>query len=101
MALVSFSSHKSAMRFHFIPLFYIQTPFAVKRLRLLPPKKRRPPIGLLWLGSMKDYNPNFSMSSFLPNPRIPCFFPTLTNPSPALSRWCFSWAAESWVRILA
>jgi hypothetical protein len=41
------------------------------------------------------YMPNFSISSFLPSPRMPCLAPTFLNAAMAVSRWCFSWAAES------
>ncbi len=44
---------------------------------------------------------NISTSSFLLLPRMSYFFPTLMNASIALSRCCFSCAAESCVRMRA
>ena len=42
----------------------------------------------------------FAINSFFPRPRIPCFSPTFLNAARRVSRWRFSWAAESWVRML-
>jgi hypothetical protein len=56
--------------------------------------------GAVALGSL-SYSPYFSMICCLVSPRMPYLAPTFLKASMPWSRWCCSWAADSWVRMRA